>query len=502
MRPWDKKVRQSSMVLAFCVALLLGLLVARKYATLPAWFLWLSGVASLVTIRRKTQLAMALLFIFGLGLGLARGADYMTKMAPYSSNTGQKVTVQGRVNVDAVYGDKGQLSFAVDDVRFIVPAESSAPGTMKIKGYGELAIYKGDIVEVTGKMYKTRGASQASISYAKITRVGSHTSFADTVRRSFIAGMQTALPEPLASFGLGLLVGQRNTLPAEYSQALMMVGLTHIVAVSGYNLTILLEATKRIMGGRSKQLSVAVGFALMIGFLFLTGASASIVRASVISTLSLAAWYFGRSVRPMVLILLAAALTAMFSPIYLWSDIGWYLSFLAFFGILMVAPKILSLLYAGRQAPLIIQVAVETLAAEIMTLPLILYIFGQMSFIGILANVLVVSMIPFAMLTSLIAGLAGMFLPLASGLFALPARFILTYMLDTALFLSRLPNVFKTGAYLSVWDMALLYGLIGVATYALHRTRKSWFEKISVVKQHATKDANQDASKVDNKTEH
>lgn len=282
----------------------------------------------------------------------------------------------------------------------------------------------------------------------------------------------------------------------------MMVGLTHIVAVSGYNLTILLEATKRIMGGRSKQLSVAVGFALMIGFLFLTGASASIVRASVISTLSLAAWYFGRSVRPMVLILLAAALTAMFSPIYLWSDIGWYLSFLAFFGILMVAPKILSLLYAGRQAPLIIQVAVETLAAEIMTLPLILYIFGQMSFIGILANVLVVSMIPFAMLTSLIAGLAGMFLPLASGLFALPARFILTYMLDTALFLSRLPNVFKTGAYLSVWDMALLYGLIGVATYALHRTRKSWFEKISVVKQHATKDANQDASKVDNKTEH
>lgn len=487
MKPWDKKVRQSSMVLAFCVALLLGLLFARRFVALPMWFIWASGLACLATIRRKSQLSVLLLLVFGLGLGLARGADYMVKLAPYTANTGQKVTVQGRVNVDAVYGDKGQLSFAVDDVHFIAPEEGSTPGTMKIKGYGELAIYKGDIVEVTDKMYKTRGASKASVSYAKITRVGSHTSFADTVRRSFIAGMQTALPEPLASFGLGLLVGRRNTLPLEYSQALMMVGLMHIVAVSGYNLTILLEATKRIMGGRSKQLSVAVGVVLMLGFLLMTGASASIVRASVISTLSLAAWYYGRSVRPMVLILLAAAVTAMFNPIYLWSDTGWYLSFLAFFGILMLAPKILSLLYPNKQAPLLMQVAVETLAAEIMTMPLILYIFGQMSLIGIVANVLVVSMIPFAMLASLIAGLAGMFLPFLSGLFALPARIILTYMLDTALFLSRLPHIFKSGAYLSAWDMSLLYGLIATVTFALHRTRKSWFAKVSAVKPSAKK---------------
>lgn len=482
MRPWNKKVRQSSMVLAFCLALLAGLLLARRQVGVPLWFMCLSGVACLLTLNRKNQLSIAMLLLFGISLGLARGADYMRQLAPYSAYSTQKVTVQGRVSVDAVYAEKGQLSFSVNAIRFIEPEDTSAHGAMKIKGYGELAIYKGDIVEVTGKMYKTRGASQASISYAKITRVGSHTSFADTVRRNFIAGMQTALPEPLASFGLGLLVGQRNTLTPEYSQALMMVGLTHIVAVSGYNLTILLEATKRIMGGRSKQLSVAAGILLMLGFLFLTGASASIVRASVVSVLSLGAWYYGRSVRPLVLILLAAAITAMFSPIYLWSDIGWYLSFLAFFGILMVAPKIVSVLYGTRQAPLFVQVAVETLAAEIMTLPLILYIFGQMSFIGIVANVLVVSMIPFAMLASLIAGLAGVFLPFLSGLFAFPARFILTYMLDTALFLSRLPHIFKSGAYLSVWDMSLLYGLIAAGTYAVHRKRKSWYAKLNMSK--------------------
>ena len=154
----------------------------------------------------------------------------------------------------------------------------------------------------------------------------------------------------------------------------------------------------------------------------------------------------------------------------------------------MVAPKILTLFYGDKQAPLVIAVAVETLAAEIMTLPLILYIFGQMSFIGIVANVLVVSMIPFAMLASLIAGLAGMFLPLLSGLFALPARFILTYMLDTALLLSRIPNVYKSGAYMSAWDMATLYGLIAAATYAMHRKRKSWFSGVAIPKSDTKKD--------------
>lgn len=134
MRPWDKKVRQSSMVLAFCVALLLGLLVARKYAALPTWFMWLSGALCLVTIRRKTQLSMALLVIFGLGLGLARGADYMAQLTPYASYSGQKVTVQGRVTVDAIYVEKGQLSFSVSNVDFIEPANATVPGTMKIKG--------------------------------------------------------------------------------------------------------------------------------------------------------------------------------------------------------------------------------------------------------------------------------------------------------------------------------------------------------------------------------
>lgn len=98
-----------------------------------------------------------------------------------------------------------------------------------------------------------------------------------------------SLPEPLASIALGLLVGQRNTLPANLTQALLMVGLTHIIAVSGYNLTILLQAARKLLGDHSKVLSTAAALVLVFGFLLVAGASASIVRAAVISILGLSA---------------------------------------------------------------------------------------------------------------------------------------------------------------------------------------------------------------------
>ncbi|MGB4966830.1 MAG: ComEC/Rec2 family competence protein, partial [Candidatus Saccharimonadales bacterium] len=223
--------------------------------------------------------------------------------------------------------------------------------------------------------------------------------------------------------------------------------------------------------------------ALMGMFLLFTGASASIVRASIVSTLSLAAWYYGRRVRPLLLVLGPAALTAYANPVYVWSDIGWYLSFLAFFGILMIAPKVLELLYPGRQPPLLVQVAVETFAAELMTIPLILYIFGQVSFVGLLANVLVVSMIPLAMLLCLLAGIAGIALPMLAGLIALPARYLLTYMIDTALVLSRVPKVFQSGVYISAVDLSICYLVVAAVTYLLNKPKDLWFRSVTTYRQ-------------------
>jgi competence protein ComEC len=402
---------------------------------------------------------------------------YLQELQPYQTLALQKVVLTGTATIDAVYDYHSNLTFTVNHVVFHEPYEQAVPGKIKVAGFGLNMVYRGDKVQVSGKLYPTRGANQASIGYAQFSRVGANPSAIDTLRRKFAAGMQSALPEPVASFGLGLLVGQRNTLPPEVTLTLLMVGLTHIIAVSGYNLTVLLEAARRLLGGRSKLLYTALALLLITGFLLVAGTSASIVRAAVISIIGLSAWYFGRTVRQVLLILLAAALTAWANPVYVWADISWYLSFLAFYGVLVVAPLLLKRLYSAKQPPLLVQIAVESLCAELMTIPFVLYIFGQMSLVGLLANVLVVALIPLGMLLGLIAGLAGMLLPAVAGWFAWPANVLLSYMLDVAHLLSRIPHVFHENLYLSAIDMAVCYaamlGLVGLLVRR-QRRRTSW----------------------------
>lgn len=456
----------------------MGLLMARRLVAFGSLAVVALGIAAMATVRYHSVVAVITMVLFGLSLGSWRGTLYLYDLQPYQSLSMKKVVLTGTANIDAVYGKNSQLSFVVRDVQFLSPKTLRVPGTVKVSGFGETMVYRGDRLQISGKLYPTRGASQASVGFAQISRTGTTASLVDTLRRKFAAGMQSALPEPLASFGLGLLVGQRNTLPAAVTQALLMVGLTHIIAVSGYNLTILLDAARRLAGGHSKILSTLVALGLITGFLLVAGTSASIVRAAVISVLGLSAWYYGRTMRPLVLIFLAAALTTYANPVYLWADISWYLSFLAFFGILVIAPPLSAWAFRRTQPPLLGQIVIESLCAELMTIPLVLYIFGQVSLVGLLANMLVVALIPLAMLFSLVAGLAGMLAGNIAGWFAWPAQVLLTYMLDIVNLLARIPHIFQQNKYLSAVDVTACYALVAAVlllAYAKRRQRQKFF---------------------------
>lgn len=370
---------------------------------------------------------------------------------------------------DAVYGKNTQLTF---DARHVAVNGQELTGKISLSGFGVNAVFAGDEVQATGKLYSSLGSYQGRMSFAQLTVTEHHNTAVNELRRRFTAGMQSALPEPLASFGMGLLVGQRNTLPPEISQALLMVGLTHIIAVSGYNLTILLRSADKVSGKRSKRAATLLSIALIGTFLLFAGTSASIVRAAIVSMLSIMAGYYGRQFKPLVLLSLAAAITAWASPYYVWTDTSWYLSFLAFYGVMVLAPMIRARFSIRWQSSLIAAVALESLCAELMTLPFVLHTFGQISFIGLLANVLVVALVPLAMLLSLVAGLAGMLLPALAGWFAWPARLLLTYMLDTAHMLSRIPHVFVQHITMS-WDgFVLLYLILAGVTWVLWRKTK------------------------------
>jgi competence protein ComEC len=382
------------------------------------------------------------------------------------------VTVIGFADSDAVYGDKTQIVFDLSHVQVVSPHSINLVGKIGVKGFGESMVYKGDKVQITGKLYPTRGAKQAAISFANIYTIQRSSSWIERTRRRFQAGIQSALPEPDASFGLGLLIGLRSTIPQNVNLELTAVGLTHVVAVSGYNLTIIMRAVRRLLKKRSKYQSTLASLLLIGLFLLFTGMSASIVRASLVSMLSLLAWYYGRAFRPTVLILLTAVVTAIAYPLYIWGDLGWYLSFLAFYGVMVIGPLATKRLYNRGKPKLVTALIIETSAAQIMTIPIIMYIFGQFSVIALLANLLVVPLVPLGMLLCLLAGMAGMLYAPLAGWISWPAKIMLTYMLDIVAALSRLPRA-SIQQPISLVQMIIMYTLILCLVVVLwHRNRR------------------------------
>lgn len=437
-----------------CVGILVGLWLARTNTVVLLGALICLGVVGLYS-RVRYLAAMA---ICGLLIGWVRGVQYKPRLTMYESLRGQIVTLDGTAVEDSVYGKDGQLTF---DIANITANDSILlSGKMQVSGRGVYMVYKGDRITAKGKLYPTRGSRQARVSYATISVDSRSSSPIDKVRRNYMSGMLSALPEPHASFGMGLLVGQRDTLPQDVADDLSTVGLTHLIAVSGYNLTIIIMFARRGLGQRSKYQTTIGAVVLMILFLLVTGFSASIVRAALVSGMSLLAWYYGRNVKPFLLIVSAAAITALWHPFFVWTDIGWYLSFLAFFGVLVIAPLILPVQSVGNKQPgMVKSVAAESFSAQLMTIPIIMYIFGRFSPISLLANLLVVPLVPYAMLAALTAGIVGSVAPVAAGVFAWPAKVILSYMLSVVSLTSDLPFA-STDVRLSASSMLGIYVLI------------------------------------------
>ncbi|MGH7156801.1 MAG: ComEC/Rec2 family competence protein, partial [Candidatus Saccharimonadales bacterium] len=461
-----RRLSRTTLITVFCLAVLAGLGLARKInLELPLWLL-LPATLYLLLLKPKNAVGLVIVLFLGLSLGLWRGDHYMQKYRTLQVLALQKVTIQATATIDSIYGNKSQIQFTGNNIELIKPRHQPLAGSFKLSGFGERMVYKGDRVQVSGKLYPSRGSNQATIAYAQLTELSPGHSLFDNIARHFSAGMQSALPEPTASFAMGLLVGQRNTLPLDITAALTAVGLVHIIAVSGYNLTIMIRAASRLkLGSKYQKLILSLG--LIAAFVLITGFSASIVRAAIVSILTLWAWYYGRRIKPLVLIGFAAAVTAFWNPFYIWGDTSWYLSFLAFFGVLVIAPLI-SARFFKKPPKLLTMVVLETLSAEIMTLPLILMTFNQLSIIALVANALVVPLVPLAMLLSAVAGAAGALVPQFAGWLAFPAKLLLTYMLDVVHIMSNIPSVLIHRS-ISLPYMIALYALALSLVLVIHK---------------------------------
>lgn len=230
------------------------------------------------------------------------------------------------------------------------------------------------------------------------------------VRVELVGILGAALTEPSASLEAGILLGDRGNLSAEINGDFQKTGLTHILAISGFNITLVINLILLFSMGMGKKKTLLVSLVLIGVFILLTGAGASVLRAGVMGLMALTVKTLGRPIKPLKLILLSTALIVLFSPAILDFDLSFQLSLVATMSLIFFADRFQMKGLGGagnynrRTSRIsgwrewVMEGVGLTLAAQVLTLPLMFFSFGRISLISPLANLLVGPFIPLLML--------------------------------------------------------------------------------------------------------
>ena len=210
---------------------------------------------------------------------------------------------------------------------------------------------------------------------------------------------------------------------------------------------------------------------MIVIFVAITGISPSMSRAGLVAGLSLAAWYYGRKFHPIVLLMIAIAATVIVNPSYAWGDLGWQLSFAAFAGVMILAPLASRYLFGDKKPGTIQQILIETISAQIVTAPILIAGFSQLSNVAIISNLLVLPLVPIAMLLTFIAGVGSLFLPAVAGIIGMPATWLLHYMVSVTEYLASLPWA-TSNVQLLWWGLVICYAIIAGVCFYMWRVTK------------------------------
>lgn len=271
-----------------------------------------------------------------------------------------------------------------------------------------------------------------------------------SLKGTVLARMNRQIPEPEVSLFSGIIVGARSMFGKELSDQFNKVGVAHIVALSGYNITMLARWVQKGLHFLPRTAGIVSSASMILLFVLMAGASASAVRAAIMALIMLLARKEGRTYDAGIALIVAAVLMVLYEPLTLMNDFGFQLSFLAASGIIWLVPildgvfKNITPRFGIREAFL------TTLSAEAMVLPLITYKSGVLSLVGLFANILIVPLLPLIMMLGF-AYLPIMFLPVVSQLVAYVLYVPLTYVIRLVSFLYYLPY-----AHVSVTTLPLI----------------------------------------------
>ena len=221
-----------------------------------------------------------------------------------------------------------------------------------------------------------------------------------SIKHTALASFARVFPAEPAAFLGGITLGARSEFSDEFKEAMSISGTTHLVALSGYNISVLEWALLGIFAFFfSRRISYTLLLVFIFGFVMMTGAEASVVRAAIMGTLVLFASGTGRVSDMRNVLLFVALVMVIVNPKVLVFDVGFQLSFLALIGIIYLKGAIISFFHIPRGKGFFSwrDNLFTTTAAQLMVLPVLVSQFGSFSPLSLVANILILELIPVTM---------------------------------------------------------------------------------------------------------
>ncbi|MBK7179698.1 MAG: DNA internalization-related competence protein ComEC/Rec2 [Chloroflexi bacterium] len=488
-------------LVVLAVAWLAGIWLASQ--VMWSWLAWVGTAVFALIIalftRRLGQPALAFAALAALALG---GARYILSLPTidethiaYYNDTAGEVGILGVVVKEPDVRDRyTNLQVAAEQITFADGATHPVTGLVLVRANRFPEIPYGARVGVNGRLetppefdtfsYKDYLARQGVYSLINAPRISIlaegqgnplyQAIFAFKARAQ--AAINTSISDPQAALLSGILLGSDNGIPPDLADDFRATGMTHVIAISGFNIALLVGLFvglgERFLSRRAAALAAVVGVAV---YTILVGADASVVRAAIMGSLFLlTSRWLGRPNFALASLFLAALAMTLLNPHLLW-DVGFQLSFAATLGLMLYADPFVQWtrrrLYKWLDKPILdasmgvlSEAVLITIAAQILTLPLMMAYFQQLSLISLVANALILPAQPGVMIWGGLTTLAGMAAPVVGQIFAWVAWLFLSYTIVLVRALATVPGAVVP---VTVGPTAILaiYAIIGLTTW-------------------------------------
>jgi len=460
---------KSQTFLFLCLSFIVGVFI-QSIINFPR-LLWLGilvlGIMIAVLFWGRQNKAV----VFGFCLMILVGGAWRYLASSNAMNSIKQFNDKGRVTLVGVVVEEPDVRS--DNTKYIMAAQSPGRGKILAVAKKYPAYQYGDKLEIIGQLktpqsdedfdyqkYLAKDDIYSIVYYPEIKLVAQNQGNwllgrLLVVKNKFKNSVSQILSEPQAALLGGLLLGEKRGLPEDLMAAFSRTGTTHIIALSGFNITIIAVALMALFNFFMvrRQISFWISVAIIILFVLMVGAGASVVRAAVMGILVLLAQQAGRLYQIKNALIFAGALMISINPKVLVWDVGFQLSFAATLGLVYISPILQKWLEAdkddsslpgsigafAKSDKSVKLILVATLSAQIAVLPLLVINFGQLSLIAPLANLLVLPVIPITMLFGFLAALAGLLFLSLGQIFGWLSWLLLTYEIKVIELLAKIP---------------------------------------------------------------